>query len=30
MVFEFEGDRVSKLRTYMDVDEALEAAGLSE
>ncbi len=26
----FEGDQISKLRTYVDVDEALEDAGLRE
>jgi ketosteroid isomerase-like protein len=30
MLFEFRGDQVSKARTYADVDEALEAAGLQE
>jgi ketosteroid isomerase-like protein len=30
MLFEFKGDQISKLRTYADVDEALEAAGLRE
>ncbi len=30
MLFEFKGDQVSKIRTYTDVDEALEAAGLRE
>ncbi len=30
MLFEFKGDLVSKVRTYTDVDEALEAAGLRE
>jgi ketosteroid isomerase-like protein len=30
MLFEFRGDKFSKLRTYVDVDEALEAAGLRE
>ncbi len=28
MLFEFRDDKFSKLRTYVDVDEALEAAGL--
>jgi limonene-1,2-epoxide hydrolase len=27
MLYEFEGDRVSAVRTYADVDEALKAAG---
>ena len=30
MLFEFRGDQLSKARTYTDVPEALEAAGLSE
>ena len=30
MIFEFRGDRLSKARSYADVDEALRAAGLSE
>ena len=30
MLFEFRGERFSRLRTYADVEEALEAAGLSE
>ena len=30
MLLEFRGDRLSKAQTYADVDEALEAAGLSE
>jgi ketosteroid isomerase-like protein len=30
LVLEFRGDRVSKLRTFANVEEALEAAGLSE
>jgi hypothetical protein len=30
MLFEFRGDQLSKARTYSDVEEALEAAGLSE
>jgi ketosteroid isomerase-like protein len=28
MLFEFRGDKLSKARSYGDVDEALEAAGL--
>ena len=30
VLYEFEGDRVRRVRTYVDVGEALEAAGLSE
>jgi ketosteroid isomerase-like protein len=30
MLFEFRNDQLSKARTYSDVEEALEAAGLSE
>jgi ketosteroid isomerase-like protein len=30
MLFEFRGDQLSKARSYSAVDEALEAAGLSE
>ena len=30
MLFEFRGDKISKVRTYTDVEEALEAAGLRE
>ena len=30
MVWEFRGGQVSRARTYSDVEEALEAAGLSE
>jgi ketosteroid isomerase-like protein len=30
MLFEFRGDRLSKARSYTDVEEALEAAGLTE
>ena len=30
MLFEFRGGRLSKARTYTDVQEALEAAGLEE
>jgi len=30
MLFEFRDDKFSKLRTYVDVEEALEAAGLRE
>jgi ketosteroid isomerase-like protein len=30
MLFEFRGDKISKVRTYTDVEEALEAAGLAE
>jgi len=30
MVFEFRGGEVSKIRTYADVAEALEAPGLPE
>jgi ketosteroid isomerase-like protein len=30
LLFEFRGDRLSKARTYSNVQEALEAAGLSE
>jgi ketosteroid isomerase-like protein len=30
MLVDFRGDRFSRLRTYGDVEEALEAAGLSE
>jgi ketosteroid isomerase-like protein len=29
ILLEFRGDKFSKLRTYVDVEEALEAAGLS-
>jgi ketosteroid isomerase-like protein len=30
VLFEFRGDKISKVRTYVDVEEALEAAGLRE
>jgi hypothetical protein len=30
MLFEFRDDQFSRLQTYAEVDEALEAAGLSE
>jgi ketosteroid isomerase-like protein len=30
MLFEFRGDQLSKARSYSDVEEALDAAGLSE
>ena len=30
LLFEFRGDQLSKARSYADVAEALEAAGLSE
>ena len=30
MLFEFRGDQFSRLRTYANVEEALEAAGLRE
>jgi ketosteroid isomerase-like protein len=30
MLFEFRGGQISKARTYTDVEEALEAAGLRE
>jgi|EndMetStandDraft_3_1072993.scaffolds.fasta_scaffold210004_2 ketosteroid isomerase-like protein len=30
LVLEFRGDKVSKLRAYTEIEEALEAAGLSE
>jgi len=30
MLFEFRGDQFSRLQTYAEVDEALQAAGLSE
>jgi ketosteroid isomerase-like protein len=30
MLFAFRGDRLSKARSYTDVEDALEAAGLSE
>ena len=30
ILFEFRRDRVSRVRTYTDVEEALEAAGLSD
>ena len=30
LLFEFSGDRVSRLRTYSDVEEALEVVGLRD
>jgi ketosteroid isomerase-like protein len=30
ILFEFDADQVSAVRTYVDVDEALQAAGLRE
>jgi hypothetical protein len=30
VLFELGGDKISKVRTYVDVEEALEAAGLRE
>jgi hypothetical protein len=30
VLFEFRGDKISKVRTFLDVEEALEAAGLRE
>jgi len=29
LVLDFSGGRVSRLETYLDIDQALEAAGLS-
>ena len=30
LLFEFRGDRLSKARSYLDIEEALDVAGLSE